>query len=76
MGADVPSRPEVARRVAETDVEIHRELEMLMERITPLAQCCDETAASFHVLRSRWQADAHRLHLALEDIAATLGGTR
>jgi hypothetical protein len=76
MGADVPSRPEAARRVAEADAAIQRELAALMERIMPLTQCCAETTASFDVLRGRWQDDAGRLHAALGDIAAAVGGSR
>jgi uncharacterized protein YukE len=76
MGADVPSRPEVALRVAEADTAIQRELAALMERIAPLTQCCEETAASFRVLRSRWQEDASQLHAALADIATAVGGSR
>ena len=76
MGADVPSRPEVACRVAEADLAVQRALETLMDRIAPLAQCSAETSASFHVLRSRCQADAGALHAALDEIAATVGGAR
>lgn len=76
MGADVPSRPDVARRVAETDAAIQEELSTLLERITPLTQCCEETAASFMVLRTRWLADAHLLHVAFGDIAGAVGGAR
>ncbi len=64
------------RRVAETDLAIQRDLEALMERITPLAQCCAETVAPFEVLRGRWQTDARLLHAAFEDIATSVGETR
>lgn len=66
----------MALRVAEADAAIQRELAALMERIVPLTQCCAETAASFRVLRKRWQDDASQLHAALDDIATVLGGSR
>jgi hypothetical protein len=76
MSAGVPGRPNVARRVLETDAAIQHELAMLMERIAPLTGGCDETAESFGVLRSRWLADASRLHSALDDIAASVEDAR
>ena len=66
----------MARRVAEADAAIQRDLEELMERITPLVQCCAETVMSFEVLRGRWQTDAGRLHAALDEIATSVGEPR
>lgn len=66
----------MALRITETDTAIQRDLEDLIERIAPLAECCEQTLAAFQVLRARWQADAAQLHEALTDIAATVGGRR
>jgi len=76
MGADVPSRPELAMRIAAADAAIQQDLASLMERIAPLTQCSDEATASFDILGSRWQAEAGRLHAALGDIASSVGGGR
>ncbi len=76
MGADVPSRADVAGRVAEADAAIQRQLTDLMDRIVRLSACSAETTASFHVLRSRWQDDAGRFHAAMADIGAAVGGAR
>jgi hypothetical protein len=76
MNTDVPDRPEVARRIAEINGSVQHDLAALMDRIVPLTSGSHETAASFAVLRSRWQADAARLHAALEEIAACVEGVR
>lgn len=76
MSAVVPDGSEVARRVAETDIAIQHELSALLERIAPLSAGSAEVAASFEVLRARWESDASRLHEALDEIAAAVGRRR
>lgn len=76
MSAVVSDKSGLALRVAETDAAIQQELAALLERIGPLTAGCDVIAASFLVLKVRWQADAGQLHAALAEIAATVGEAR